>query len=335
MSVRRSLKRGITVLAAAPLLALAQSSPPEAIVPRPNGATGYSSIEQRWVYAPPDEGTLEFDLIPGAGAPNEVIIQEPVMCQPDSSAHATVKYSKSKDLVDVTIDYHGLPYRMSYTRPVDISTQFNQYPVSVQDGRWQVWFVQESPVNTANFYYDPNTLQLLGSEFDTPNPPADAIVIPVPTMRMIQSPIFEGNKKGLAHFHETFSYSKMIDWEGTAGVAVAFLPFNLCFPDQYSTYYTNGGLPTDKALSFDDVLGNIHGGYGLAVATSLEPAVKPDYLKARDNPMIGWAGGYPQAIPGHGVFADPIQGTVEYDACGPTHINRGWSSAYYNVCFGH
>ncbi|MBS2032600.1 MAG: hypothetical protein JST54_32300 [Deltaproteobacteria bacterium] len=303
----------------------ALANPPPTLTPRT--ATGFSTIEQRWVYAPPDEGEFSFPLTPGAGAPREVLIQEPEMCA--GSATVRVNYSKSRDVVNVDLDIHGLPYRMSYTRPVDISTPYDQFPVSVQNGKWQLWFV-ESPFRIqTTFYYDSHTLQLIGSEVDVPNPPVDAIPVLVPTLQMVSSPIWEGRPDGEAHVRLTWDYHQLIDKDGNAGVQVAFLPFNLLYPDQYGTYYTHP-LPLSKTMSWDDVLSSIWEGYGFDVATSLEPDPKPAYLESRDNPMIGWAGGYPQYLPA-GIAGDPINGTVSIRETCQTHIAQAFPSSYFTL----
>lgn len=320
------------LLLAAPLCALAQATPPPPIVPRSN-ITGFSTIEQRYTYAPPDEGEFVVHLQPGLSFPNEVDIQEPIMCQPTSHAEVTVRYSKSQNKVTLDGNYVGLPYRMSYTRPRDVSTPYNQFPVSVQNGKWQTWFVTAmfGELNT-NFYYDSHTLQLIGSEDDVANPPADAIMIPVPTLQMVCTDIYEGTPEGNATIHAEYAYDQILDGMGTGGVHVAFLPFNLCQPDHYGIYYTKPLSPS-KASSFDTVLDSIHRGYGMAFSQSLEPDPKPEYLMSRDNTMVGWGGLYPAEIPA-GYDSNPADGTLQIREQCQTHVQRDWPSAYYNICGG-
>jgi len=311
------------------LPAVAWADPPAALVPRT--PTGFSNVRQRYVYAPPDEGEFTFPLHLGNGAPREYLIEEPSMCR--GSAQAKVHYSKSSNVVQVTADFHGLPYRMSATRPDDMSTPYNRYPVSVQNGKWQLWFVGRQFDLLTKFYYDARTLQLIGNEMDVKNPPADAVVIPINTLHMVSGPLFEGSPAGEGHFVFEFKYDQMLDALGSGGVYYAYVPYNLCQPDAYGPYYTQGGLPASKALNFDQVLQNIHGGYSIAVAFSLEPDPKPAYLDARDNPMIGWSGSYPLQMP-DGVFIDPVEGTLRlHDTCG-THVNRPYAKPYYNLCTG-
>lgn len=295
-------------------------------------ATGFSTIEQRYVYAPPDRGHLEIPLNPGGGAPNEVLIAEPVMCQPDSRAKVTIDYDKAANTVKVKADFHkALPYRFSYTRPVDVSTPYNQFPVSVQDGKWQLWIVGRLFSFDTVFYYDAATLQLIGNEADFPaGPPPNSIPVPVPTLQMLCSPMFEGNAQGNAQLEFTYRYDQLLDMLGTGGTYFAFVPYNLCKPDEYGPYYVNGGLAPSRAMSWDDVLQGIWDGYGMAISSSLEPDPKPAYLASRDNTMIGWGGAYPMAAP-KGVTANPVSGLFEPFTC-QTRIAPKIPAAYFNLC---
>jgi hypothetical protein len=309
--------------------AWAQSAP---ITPRPK-ATGFSTIEQRYTYAPPDKGEFEIPLTPGGGAPTEVILEEPRMCSPQAKAKVTIKYDKAANTVKLIADFHrALPYRMSYTRAVDVSTPYNVFPVSVQNGKWQLWFVTRVFSFETNFYYDATTLRLLGNEAEFPGgPPPNAFPIAVPTLHMICSPIFEGNPAGDAHLEVNYRYDQILDDRGAGGTYAAFLPYDLCKPDQYGVYYVNGGLPVSKAPNFDQVLQSIWDGYGMAISSSLEPDPKPAYLNSRDNTMIGWGGGYPGSLP-DGLTVNNISGLYETRTTCSTHVAPNWPTAYFNIC---
>ncbi|MER2562112.1 MAG: hypothetical protein ABTQ32_15405 [Myxococcaceae bacterium] len=303
------------------------------IVPRPL-ATGFSTIEQRYVYAPPDKGRIEIPLSLGTGAPNEVFIQEPVMCQEQARAKVTIDYDKAANTVRVRGKFHkSLPYRMSYTRPVDVSTQYNQFPVSVTNGKWQIWIVGRM-LFESTFYYDAATLQLIGNEADFPaGPPPNSIPVPVPTIQMLCTPMFEGNPQGDATIDTTYRYDQMLDMLGSGGTYVAFLPYNLCKPDEYGPYYVNGGLHPSRAMSFDQILASIWEGTGMAISTSLEPDPKPSFLDGRDNTMIGWGGSYPAQIPS-GYSVQPISGLIQTMTSCQTHIEPKFPPAYFNICGG-
>lgn len=306
----------------------AQTAP---IVPRPK-ATGFSTIEQRYSYAPPDKGEFVIPLSTGGAAPTETAIEEPIMCSPDAKAKVTIRYDKSKNEVKFIADFKkALPYRMSHTRP-DVSTPYNQFPVSVHDGKWQMWFVTRLFSFETNFYYDASTLQLIGNEVEFPGgPPPNSFPIAVPTLHMICSPEFEGSPNGDAHLEVNYRYDQILDDRGAGGTYAAFLPYNLCKPDQYGVYYVNGGLPVSRAPNFDQVLQSIWDGYGMAISSSLEPDPKPAYLDSRDNTMIGWGGAYPGGVP-DGVVSNPINGQLSNRTSCGTHEAPSWPTAYFNVC---
>jgi hypothetical protein len=309
--------------------AWAQTAP---IVPRPR-VTGFSTVEQRYTYAPPDKGEFEIPMTIGGAAPTETVLEEPLMCSPEAKAKVKIKYDKSKNTVKLIADFHkALPYRMSYTRAVDVSTPYNQFPVTVTNGKWQLWFVPRLFSFETNFYYDATTLRLLGNEVEFPGgPPPNSFPISVPTLQMICSPIFEGEPDGDGHLEVTYRYDQILDDRGMGGTYTAFLPYDLCKPDQYGVYYVNGGLPVSKAPNFDQVLESIWNGYGMAISSSLEPDPKPSYLFSRDNTMIGWGGGYPGGLP-EGLTANPISGTYETRTSCQTHAAPNFPTAYFNVC---
>jgi hypothetical protein len=329
MSIHRTTTRGLPVLGVL-LGGLALATTPAPLTPRT--PTGISTVEQRYVYAPPNEGSFEVPLRLGAAAPTEVAIEEPIQCRSDAWARARITYSKSRNEVVLEATYDGLPYRMSYTRAVDISTPYNQFPVSVTQGKWQIWFVGRMLNFDTTYYYDASTLQLIGSEHDLPGgPPANSIAVPIATMHMTSTPLFEGTPEGKASVRFVFRYDQMLDDRSSGGVYFSYVPYNLCKPDEYGLYYTDGGLAVSKAMNFDQVLQSIWSGYGMALATSLEPDPKPSYLDSRDNPMITWAGTYPMVTP-RGYESNPINGTLRLrQSCG-THLQPPFTPAYYNRC---
>lgn len=309
----------------------ALSNPPPAIVPR-DEATGFSTIEQRYVYAPPEEGSFRVPLQPGAG-PLEVFIRTREMCE--GEAHVDVEYSKSDNRVSIRAEFTDLPYKYDYTRSQDISTPWNLHPVSVEDGKWQVWLIGRLFNLDMLFYYDAATGELLGSAFDYPEPPPFSIPVVLPISHLLCSPVFEGEPDGHAVLEWEMPYDAMIDSEGTGGTWAGFIPQNLCKPDKLVAYYTNGGIPPEEAMTFDDVLATVHRS-GIMLATSLEPDPKPEYLKARDNLMIAHIGAYPQTIP-QGYTMDLNSGTLqplEPDTCTSSVELPDWGGPYYDICGG-
>ena len=272
--------------------------------------------------APEDEGRIRFPLAAGRlSIPGEVDIVTPEMLA--GSAEATITYSKSANAVTLAVDVEGLPYKLDVIRPDDVSTPFNQQPVSVEDGKWQMWFIGNWFDQETYFWYDGATKDLIASEFDLPggvpdpNNPEDVNgdgVEDIPFLittaaQMVGTPIFEGNPDGTLQIEFTYDYDQILDNRGTGGAYVAGLPFNLDRPEELGLYYTQGNVPVSEAMSFDDILESIRndevgvGTGGMDIAFSLEPDPKPEYLFSRDNTMIAWNGFYPFPVP-EGVVAD-------------------------------
>lgn len=314
----------------------AAQTPSPALVPRVNASgqpaeTGFSTAEQRHVYAPPDEGVIEFPLQVGA-LPMELAIEEQSMC--DGSANVRIEYSKSKNYVKLDAKFKGLPYKPSYCYEWNPTTDFNKFPDCVDEGAWQMWFIVKNFTRDIIFWYDAETLDLLGSEYDFPTRvPTDraAFQVVIPGVHMIESPLFHPEPDGDGHFQWEFAYDGMVDYEGTAGVLATFVPTNLCFPDEYITYWTNGGMPLDEKLTGDDMLQSVWAGYGINVTTSLEPDPKPEYLRGRDNIMIGHTGNYPQVVPDGYMFDFRGATVVPRTSC-ETHQNDPWPAYYPDMC---
>ncbi len=307
----------------------AEPAPPP-LAPRPE--TGFSSIEQRWVYAPPDEGTLHFQMVANA-LPGEHAVETESIC--DNPVDVTIKYSKSKNTVQIKARFKGLPYRMSATRDSDVSNQWNQHLVSVENGHWQLWFIGKLFTQDVLFYYDGLTTELLGSEWDFPDgPPANAIPVVIPAALLMGSPEFEGPPDGNFTFTWNFAYDRMLDSEGQAGTYDAFVPERLCAPDKFLNFYVQGGIPADHASSFDEVLESIHSGNGIFTAITLEPFPKPDFLKSRSNIMTAYQGGFPQEIP-EGYHLDFRGQTLQLrmrGQCGVSHTMPPFPGPYYDFC---
>lgn len=247
-----------------------------------------------------------------------------------------VRYSRSAGKVWLKAVFEGLPYRPSFTRSKDISTPWNIHPVSVEEGKWQIWTLGRLFNVPVEIYYDAATGDFLGSEFDFPEgPPPLSIPIVYPMSHMLCSPMFEGDPDGHAVVEWEYDWDQMLDMIGSGGVIAGFIPENLCRFDKLFAYYTNGGLPADMAMSWDEVLATLHE-RGIMFATSLEPDPKPDYLRARDNLMIAHIGSYPQIIP-HGYTLELNGGTLqplEPDTCTSSVELPDFQGPFYDLCGG-
>lgn len=262
-------------------------------------------------------GNVKFDLSLGYGGAQELMIREPAMCEGD--ANAKVKWNKNQDRVTVKLDLEGIPYEPSYCFEFDPSTPYNQYPLCVEDGDWQLWFVTRFFTRTSLWYYDVASGDLIGNEHDVVGgPPPGSIVLELPVVQMMCGDVFQPNPNNLK-FKGTFefAYEQMLDGMGTPGTLAGVLPFNLYDEDSFWVYYTSAILPMDEAQSWDDTLADLASGVGgFAVATSVEPDPKPAYLATHDQLMIGWGAAYPPGfidpLPPE-VFDDPDCGTEQVD----------------------
>ncbi|MDJ0573944.1 MAG: hypothetical protein QNJ65_02100, partial [Xenococcaceae cyanobacterium MO_234.B1] len=273
-------------------------------------------------YAPEDEGRIRFPMELGFNIPDELSVFTPEMVT--GSAEATVTYSKAANEVIVELDLEGLPYRETFTRPEDVSTPYNQQLVSVEDAKWQLWLNGKWFNFESNYWYDGQTGQLIGNEYDLPGgpPSADSPIdvnsdgvadtpIALPTVQSIGSPIFEGNPDGTAQIRLEYTYDQLLDELGTAGVFSTVLPYNLNRPDEVGVYYTEGGLPTSLAMNWDEVLSSIRNNERVQFAISVEPDPKPDFLDARPNTMDAWAAFYPLRTP-DGLVYEPITDSYRF-----------------------
>lgn len=240
-------------------------------------------------------GVLEIPMALGPSGGREMQIQEPSMCNDDTTA--TVAFDENANTVVIDAHFVGLPYRPSICYDYNPSTAFNAYPDCVEDGKWQMWILTRNFTRLSTFWYDLADGSLIGNEFDVDEeslPPA-AFPVVVPVGQMLCSDMFESDPETLvADVHFEFAYDQMLDGEGTGGVFFSVLPYNLFAPDELDIYYTQGGLPPSEAQNFRDLIeDNASDSGGLIIATSYEPDPKPAYLKSRDNIMIGFGGQWP------------------------------------------
>lgn len=266
--------------------------------------------------APNVTGKVDFDLFLGYGGAKELMIREPEMCEGD--ARAKVQWNKNQDRVRIKLELEGIPYEPSYCFEFDPSTEYNEYPFCVEEGEWQLWFVTRFFTRTSLWYYDSVSGDLIGNEHDLlDGPPPGAIPIELPVVRMMCGDTFQPNPANLRfNGHFDFAYEQMLDGMGTPGAIAGVLPFNLFDADSYYVYYTTEILPMDEAESWDDTLADLAAGSGFAIATSVEPDVKPPSLMTHDQVMIGWGASYPvgfiNPLPPE-VFDDPDCGTEQVD----------------------
>lgn len=246
--------------------------------------------------------------------PGELAVREPSMCEGGAITWLSWDRVHNKVLVGGVFD--GLPYRPDLCHEVDPSTDYNEYPMCVEDGQWQIWLVGRLFTRTSVFYYDATTGDLLGNEFEFDEQPASTIAVDLPVVQMICTPTFESHPGSLfaAPFFE-LDYDQLRDSHGDGGAFVTFLPFNLFEPEHIDYYQVAGGLPLEEAMHMDEVLDDIENGTGgILFALSYEEVPKPDNLRAIANAMTGWGSMYPQ-----GVFPE----VEPPSACGTYQVPHG------------
>ena len=247
-----------------------------------------------------NHGSLRFDFAPGFG---------PVMGDqvPDfawnCTAFAEVEWNKLHDFVEIHVHYENLPHRPRVERVPGTNPQTPwtpAYPEVVENAAYQIWLIPIHPFGSGAFYYDPQTLDLVGNFRTMPNPSPNLLINTAPVVRLVSSPLFEPNKNGVADLRWRFNYNQVLDEFGGGGSDWAAGPLNLRRVgnvDAITTYK----LPASEALSFDFFLN----GAGFVLDTTVEPHPKPIDLRQTYNPIVVCGNGAYQQIP-YGLRVDTL-----------------------------
>ncbi|MEZ4384955.1 MAG: cytochrome c peroxidase [Nannocystaceae bacterium] len=264
-------------------------------------------------------GTFTFEMGFNTSGGFEYQIWEESMCE--GTGHIDVDFDRNAGTLDFHAYFDGLPYRPTVCYEYNPTTPWNLYPDCVEDGQWMIWFVGRSFTLRSLYYYDAVTGALIGNEHDVDELPPTAFPIELPTLQMVGSPLFESDPETLvSEFHWYMDYHEILDRRGAAGVHVGVVPKNIFSPEELTLYYTNGGLPAEMAMDFDDIMDDIADERGGMIAgLSYEPVPRPDYLLSRDNVMIGWGGQWPEPNP------ELIPAKPEGAECG---VNFQWQGNY-------
>ncbi len=269
--------------------------------------SGLPVLENPGVVPENRAGTLPLVLgLPGSVF-REYQVQTPEMC--DGGGTLNLHFDRNANTVVIEGSIEGLPYRPTYCYEYDPSTPYNSFPECVSDGKWQLWLVPRVFNKVWTYYYDGVTGELIGhaNDVDINNLPPTAFPVDLPGVQQIGSPYFESDPETLtADIYFEFDYDAILDRIGSAGAAFAVLPFNLFEPDVLSTYYSEGGLPVEEAVSFDDfILQNGEERGPFALAMSYEPVPKPEYLAGRDNTMLAFSSFWPVPHPEDTILFEP------------------------------
>jgi hypothetical protein len=160
-----------------------------------------------------------------------------------------------------------------------------------QDGRYQLWMI--STPDIATFYYDPVTLDLMGSEYDFPVPPPGAIPLRIPVFAAVPTPLFQPQPDGDLDLEVEWEYDNLVrpDLPQYAHVVGTFLPHTLCKADPFRYDRTSTRpyaitRPASEAKTWREMLAN-----GIIFDMTVEP---PEYFT--DPPLTTMAGVYQGAV---------------------------------------
>lgn len=221
------------------------------------------------------KGSMTVPLYRGVGVPFELtVMRTPNNC--GRNVTLTMRWDEENNLVTLRLRGKGvLTPHPTFVRTEGVNYFPNRFWPEAKDivqGRYQFWVI--SPSEEILFFYDPMTLDLLGSEkdFDTPPP---AIPVLIPALTGVGSPLFQPDANGDLDFQWTFPYDRVVrgDRPDLGHHYITFPPQNLCeanpFRYDLSTTrpYISRPQPTADARTFGDLLKA-----GFAFDLTVEPA---------------------------------------------------------------
>ncbi len=285
-------------------------------------ATGAGGPKAKGTY---EKGKLEVELYRGAAQPLELVV---IPTPNDCNGHIDLKMEWDEEENEVTVKLKGKNVLEPYPdvdRTVGVDFKPNPWfpePEDITDGRYQLWIVTNGRALT--FYYDPGTLDLMGSELDFPGGPPPGIPVPFPTLRLFPSPFFQPKANGDLDYEWTFPYDQVVrgDLPHLSEYYLTFPPPNLCQVNPFQIHnshlrpYGSKPLQAAEGPSFAEYLRG-----GLIFDITVEP---PEYFT--DRAIQTGVGSYSQTtmigvIPnGQTLDIDAVFGNV-----GPPI--RPWSGA--------
>lgn len=215
-----------------------------------------------------DKGSLYLPQWRGAS----VGIEEYVWAPPSGDCRklkgtVRVDWDSAANTAHIVMKYRGLPRRPSVRRTEGVDyfpDPFHDFPKDFDNGVYRLWVIQGADPVVGTFYYDPATLELLGSQYDFPEgPPNGGAVIPVniPLFTLSGSASFEPDADGFAVHEYTIPYDNLQVESGDFSVArISFVPFNLCLGQPAAPArgqarpYVTPWLPVGQGPSFKKLL---------------------------------------------------------------------------------
>ncbi|HEX4446197.1 MAG TPA: hypothetical protein VH044_05660 [Polyangiaceae bacterium] len=146
-----------------------------------------------------------------------------------------VDWDQAANKVTYTVKGINFPVMPTVTRTEGVnyfSDPFHNAAKDIHGGAYRLWILLGSTTNQTQFFYDPTTLQLLGSTFDftaASPPPANAIPATFPIFSTTGSNQFDPDSHGNVLHQFTLPYTAITNESATFARAFAsFVPLDLC-----------------------------------------------------------------------------------------------------------
>jgi len=264
-------------------LGLATAVPAEALAAPPAIPFGKGDL---------DHGKIKMKLTRGGAVPFELLVP-PLPGNCEGEVDLTMTWDKEDNWVKIKMRSEPNTLEpfpdVDRTEGVDFTpNQFLPEPVDYEDGRYQLWVIGAAgPL--VPFYYDIETLELIGSAVELDNPPA-AIPVLFPTLYMVSSPMLQATPSGKVQLDWEFSYDGVVrgDRPEFAHHMLTFAPPNLCQANPFRLDQSNlrpfltDPYPAAEARPWSDYLRG-----GLIFDITIEPA---EYFL--EPPTASWVGSY-------------------------------------------
>jgi hypothetical protein len=182
-----------------------------------------------------DHGILYFPLWRGVASALEDYVPAPDSgdCS-NMKGTARIDWDRGSNQVHYLLKYRGLiPHPVVHrTEGVNwFPNPFHRPPKDLESAGYRFWTLF-GRINSGlvDFYYDPVTLLLLGSQYDFPSgPPANVIVLKFPIFPIICSLIFQPDETGFAVHEFTVPYDHVAAEGGAVSFSAnSFIPIDLC-----------------------------------------------------------------------------------------------------------
>lgn len=206
-----------------------------------------------------EEGSITLALYRGV-APIWELTVDPTLA-PDGEMTVKFDWDRSKNELEVTLKGKKVLKPYPSVRREEGTTYFpNRFWPEQQNfdhGRYQLWLL--SPARPITLYYDPETLDLMGSEFDFPTPPSP-IALMLPTIAAVPTPFFEPKSNGDVNEHWTIPYDHIARQDNPTAWGnhyVTVPPPNLCFANPFRLDqsvlrpYMSPPVPPAQSLGWD------------------------------------------------------------------------------------